>query len=307
MDFSVIISGYKEGALETLKACDLCEVESGRVEFIFADNTPDGRHQSGFQNWLDSRLDGLPKVTYLHVPKPGKTVAQNAAISEAVGRWIIFLDDDVVPDRLLFQAYRDAIKAFDVEAVQGRIDLHFTATETMPPWFCERFRTDLAEIAFAEPIYPYTYGLTGANMCIKRDAFSRYGLFDERFGPGKSGTLEDLEFSKRLQRNDRKELYWPKAVVTHQIPPERMTIKAFCRIYYDFGFSSYLLDEHAKDSDKRSYLRQALWSFRQIMKHTLLAIYNRILGRRSAFAIHRCMMSRNHGFMRHILQAKGSR
>src|SRR5437764_12234895 len=63
--------------------------------------------------------------------------------------------------------------------------------------------------------------LTGANMAIRREVFSRIGVFNEELGPGRSGISEDVEFAQRLVRNGGRMGYEHGAAVAHRVERRR--------------------------------------------------------------------------------------
>jgi GT2 family glycosyltransferase len=64
-------------------------------------------------------------------------------------------------------------------------------------------------------------GFTGTNISLKREVFEKAGLFDTRLGPGASGFSEDTEYSRRVRENGFKIGYAPKAIIYHELNPER--------------------------------------------------------------------------------------
>jgi hypothetical protein len=188
------------------------------------------------------------------------------------------LDDDVLPEPDLVLRYDEAFQAHDCAAVQGRVELMFVDGATPPAWLNDRFRLDLAEMDFGEPIIPFTMGLTGASMAFRADVFETYGPFDERFGPARTGTLEDQEFSERIRAAGEVQLFWPEASVRHMIPPERLTVKSFAGIYFDVGFSDYLLSHHLV---KGGNTKLALYSLRKAIGKSLASLACVLVGRRA--------------------------
>lgn len=234
--YSVIVSAYKNTASDTIAACaDLSPPGDRQFEIIVADNSPDARFLEDAEKL---RRQCCAAIRHVHLSRPGKTAVQNRAIAKAEGEVIIFLDDDVLPDTTLIMEYE---RAFDrhsaAGAVQGRIELLFEDGAKVPLWVDDRFRLDLAEMNFEREIFPFEMALTGANMAVRRTMFERYGLFDERLGPGRSGTLEDEEFSRRIRAGGEKQLFWPSARVLHRIPPQRLTVSSFARLYRGIGAS----------------------------------------------------------------------
>lgn len=303
--FTIIISGFKSTAPTTLDAClNLALVYDGGVEVIFVDNTREGMHRAIVEGLVRAKGLNPRLIRYIPVPLPGKAMAQNEALRSSCGKFIVCLDDDVLPDASLLVEYERAFDAYPCAAVQGRVALYFEGVYEIPSWLDSRLRLDLAEMDFGKIIYPFEMGLTGANMAFRREVFERYGLFDERFGPGRTGTLEDQEFSERIRAAGETQLFWPGASVRHRIPPERLRVKSFAKIHYDVGFSDYLLSRHLI---KGGPLKFALYTVRQFITHCRKAIFAGATGRYADAIYQYCELYRSYGYYRQYLQSRGSK
>ncbi len=279
IEFSIVISGFKETSKDTLTAClDLLPGETGETEIFFVDNTTDSRHRQMVVDIGHSRSGTRARVHYIPVPVPGKAAAQNAALSRCCGQFVLCLDDDVLPCRDLLREYEKAFTSYPCAAVQGRVELFFEGVVKPPLWLDSRLRLDLAEMDFGKVIHPFEMGLTGANMAFRREVFRKYGFFDERFGPGRTGTLEDQEFSERIQSAGEIQLFWPEAAVQHRIPASRLKAKSFALIHYDVGYSDYLLSRHLV---KGGFLKFGIYTIRQMGRHFGRLIFALIRGQKA--------------------------
>lgn len=303
--YSIIIAGYKDTARKTLAAALAQDIAPGvDLEVLMLDNTTDSRHEAMAKALFETQPSRAIRKLYLPHRIPGKAEAQNAGIRAAQGTHYIFLDDDVLPEPNLVLQYDEAFRTHQCSAVQGRVELMFVDGAIPPAWINARFRLDLAEMDFGEAICPFEMGLTGANMAFRADVFKKYGLFDERFGPARSGTLEDQEFSERLRAGGDVQAFWPGASVRHMIPPERLTVKAFAGIYYDVGFSDYFLSKHLV---RGGSLRLAIYSVRKAAVHALFGMLAFVTGRRSDAILRYCEMQRLYAFWKQAsLQRKDS-
>lgn len=267
--YSIVISGYKASAITTLRRCfDVLQSAEVRREIVFLDNTRDGCHKPEVES-IFSRQSADAKLLYVPCKIRGKVAAQNTGIPRACGEVLVFLDDDVLPEPGLLLEYDKAFQKHRPAAVQGRVVLQFEENKA-PTWLNERFRLDLAEMDFGRIIVPFEMGLTGANMAIHRSMFDKYGLFDERLGPGRSGTLEDQEYSERIRRHGELQIFWPGASVWHVIPPSRLRVCSFARIYYDVGYSDFFLSRHLIQG---GLLRFSGYMFRQAFKSAALSLW----------------------------------
>jgi GT2 family glycosyltransferase len=69
--------------------------------------------------------------------------------------------------------------------------------------------------------------LNAANMALRRELLDVTGLFDERIGPGASGTSMDVEFGERVLKAGRRIGYEPRSVVFHDVDWSRLTAEYF--------------------------------------------------------------------------------
>jgi GT2 family glycosyltransferase len=198
-------------------------------------------------------------VRVVREPLPGKCRAQNAAIREARGSILAFLDDDVKVTPQWLRAVHDFFKKGAFEVMQGAI--------LMPPEIrndqeflraYHRYRTI--------PFVQYNPGrreittLTGANMGMRRELFSRVGLFDERLGPGRSGISEDVEFAQRIIRLGGRIGYEPKAAVYHEVDWSRLT-EAFFRLRHEQQGRSRLIYKRNSPFSIIANLMRSIWGF----------------------------------------------
>jgi hypothetical protein len=143
----------------------------------------------------------FPAVRLVSEPRPGLSAARNAAVREASGDVIAFVDDDVVVNPRWLAPLRRAFAEPDVMAVTGLVlpaELETEAQvafETVHGGFaqgCEAARYDRAFLrATAGDGMPVWKIGAGANMAIRRSAFALVGDFDERLGAGAAGCSED--------------------------------------------------------------------------------------------------------------------
>ena len=132
-------------------------------------------------------------------PGRGPASNRNAGAQVARGEWIVFTDDDTLPDAGWLAAIVNAIDGVDVvegrttcrEGLQSPLE-HAPVNETGGSWW-------------------------SCNLAVKRDAFTRIGGFDERF---RVAHMEDADFRERARRQGLIARFAPDAVVDH--PPRRL-------------------------------------------------------------------------------------
>jgi GT2 family glycosyltransferase len=69
------------------------------------------------------------------------------------------------------------------------------------------------------------------------------GPFDERLGPGASGTSEDVDFARRLRQEGFRIGYMREAIVYHSVDLRRLTEDYFSAHHKRQGHSRILMDD----------------------------------------------------------------
>lgn len=170
VDVSVIVP--VRNAAATLPAClQGLASQSGvteRVEWIFVDN--DSSDHSSEVLRADTR------VKLLVEKRSGAYVARNTGAAAAEGRVLAFLDPDCVPDRLWLRSMLDALAPSGVRLVLGlrRPTPNVGLNQLLGDYDATRDRWMLT---CGEP--SKCYGYTN-NMAVLREAWNRYGPFDDR-------------------------------------------------------------------------------------------------------------------------------
>jgi GT2 family glycosyltransferase len=167
----------------------------------------------------------MPDVRYVHEGRPGLAIARNTGVRETSGAIVAFTDDDVVIDPHWLSRLVPPFAAADVMAVTGLVlpgELENEAQRMAEArlWsFNREFRPRVFDARYFARLrargVPVWHIGAGANMALRRDAFTRVGLFDERLGAGAAGCSEDSELWYRLLAEGWRCVYEPAAVVFH--------------------------------------------------------------------------------------------
>jgi len=194
------------------------------------------------------------RFRYVREPAPGKCKAQNRAVAQAKGAILAFFDDDVeiTPQWLDIAAEFFQREPFDI--MQGPIwvpselqhDEQFLRAQ-------QRFRT----INFVQysPELREINTLTGANIAVRREVFSKVGGFNEELGPGRSGISEDVEFAKRVIRAGGRIGYEQRAGVYHGVDWSRLTEEFFRERHEQQGRSRLIYKKQSLLSIVPNFLR----------------------------------------------------
>jgi len=162
---------------------------------------------------------------WIHVrePIPGKSRALNRLVPLANANLFAFLDDDVEVAPQWLQITWQFFRNYSYDVMQGSI--------LVPPpmqndqrflELLDRYRTICY---YSKPGLEVRQivSLNAANMALRKELLGVTGLFDERIGPGASGTSMDVEFGERVLRAGRRIGYEPRSVVYHDVDWSRLT------------------------------------------------------------------------------------
>ena len=195
---------------------------------------------------VEMRKTSFPtELILLNVSSPGKSAVLNQAIRRSTGEVLAFLDDDVVVDSSWLEEIENFFQSNRAHCVgQGRIRTGLgDAPDPEIRRLLQRYRT-IPELEFPNDIGDL-HSLNGANIAIRRTVFDRVGYFDERLGPGASGTSEDVELAQRIRKADMKIAYMNRAIVYHRVDRERLTEKYFKQTHWRQGASRFLMKKRS--------------------------------------------------------------
>jgi glycosyltransferase involved in cell wall biosynthesis len=195
-------------------------LEALRPQIIIGDNN------STDDTWklLNETSESFPvPVSILKVITPGKSAVLNRSLVIATGEIVAFLDDDV----LVADTWLEAVAGFfeknpNYDVAQGAVLI--PAEESQDPairQLLRRYRT-IPHLELNRSVREVRL-LNGSNFAARRAIFARIGSFDERLGPGASGTSEDVELAQRILKAGMKIAGMSEAVVYHRVDRSRLT------------------------------------------------------------------------------------
>jgi len=142
-------------------------------------------------------LEQFPHVAYVEGPRKGPASNRNNGAAKAKGEWLLFIDDDCIPDRNLVKAYYSAImEKPSIKVFEGSIQTD---------------RIKMSPIEHA-PVNTRGGNLWSCNFLIQRELFLSMGGFDENF---RYPHLEDVDFRERLKQADVAVQFVSDAFVVH--------------------------------------------------------------------------------------------
>jgi GT2 family glycosyltransferase len=184
-------------------------------EIVVVDQTPDPD-----DSVIKFMVENREKIKYIHIDKPGLPNARNVGIGEARGDIIVFVDDDVIPEKGFITAHASSY-IDKIGGVAGRV---------LPPGNelgdCEDNPKKIAKIRFLGlMIFDNFDSLTrttahharGCNMSFKREALIETGGFDVGFGG--SAHMEETDISLRVRKLGYEMVFSPKASLVHLLEP----------------------------------------------------------------------------------------
>ncbi|HLX38184.1 MAG TPA: glycosyltransferase [Candidatus Binataceae bacterium] len=186
-------------------------------------------------------------IRYVFESRQGSSFARNRAVDEAVGDFIVFIDDDATADREWLRAILSALETRGLDAACGVVLPRWSTPP--PPWLGSRLWVKLAvhdraaiETATASQIETLD-NYFSANVGFRRDAFERFGRFREDIGVVGNNPMsgEDTELFARILAHGGKMGFVRDAIVHHLIGPERMTAEYLRRKSFAFGLGSAIV------------------------------------------------------------------
>ena len=175
------------------------------------------------------------RVKIVHEPQMGLSFARNRALREAKGDWVVFLDDDAIPEPGWLAAYRRFLSTPPNTRVVAVGSTVIPRYKTPPPaWMRTRAKLDLGPQLICLP--PSSH-LSECNCAYRRDMALRIGGFDTTLGHrgNSTGYREGAELNDRL-RAAGGEIWWlPGAPVQHLVHAGRLNLKWFLQKAFNEG------------------------------------------------------------------------
>jgi len=140
--------------------------------------------------------EGFPWAQWVSGPKRGPAANRNHGAEKAAGDWLVFVDDDCIPEPTLLAAYARAAAAGNSAVLEGM---------TLPEG--NRGAADMEC-----PINTFGGHLWACNFAIKRRLFIDLGGFDENFP---APAMEDTDMQTRLSKAGHKTVFVAEASVKH--------------------------------------------------------------------------------------------
>lgn len=205
--------GRERVLIETLEAVK--RLDDPAEEVVVVDQTV--RHLPETQERL-AQLSAEGAIRWIRTSPPSIPRAMNIGLREARSDIVLFLDDDIDPDRGLISAHRRCYAEGQVAAMVGMV-LQPGETPRRPTPEALRgvgLKRDLA-FDFCGTERTPVASVIALNFSVRREAALAVGGFDERF-TGAAYRFE-TEFCRRLRRFGGEVVYEPSGLVRHLRAP----------------------------------------------------------------------------------------
>lgn len=170
-----------------------------------------------------------PRLTYVHEPKLGLSVARNAGAQAAKGQILAYLDDDAeATDRWLRSLYQIYEQNPKVAIAGGKVTLLWPQDVATPPhWLSNALAGNLGAYDLGDQItYITNPNLTprGLNYSIRKTFLEQIGGFDTNLGRVGQNLLsnEELHMTQLALKQGYQVVYTPEALVAHNVAPARL-------------------------------------------------------------------------------------
>lgn len=194
-------------------------------------------------------LQSYPWAKWVEGPKKGPAANRNNGVKYSKGEWLVFMDDDCLPDKNILSVYHDAIlKNSNIEVFEGCIK-------------ADREQQSLIE---ESPVNESGGYLWSCNFMIRKKLFlEKLNGFDEKFP---FASMEDVDLHYRLQKLKVPCLFIKDAEVIH---PWRLQKKLISITLKRYKSTLYFLNKHPerrKDINSLYYLKAF---YRSLFKQTI--------------------------------------
>lgn len=206
-----IASIGRSSLLSTIEGVRACAIPAGfSVEMIIADDS-----QVKAVEILLVSLENRTGLNLVISAAKNISIARNMCMAHAAGEYIVFIDDDEVPDSQWLVNLVEIAEISGADAVQGNVLGVYP--KSSPDWVSKVRPFDKA---FGKTGEHLKLGST-CNLLFRRRALTARSLqFNTRYG--KSGG-EDTDFCYRLTSSGGVIVCSPTALVYEDVPPERLS------------------------------------------------------------------------------------
>jgi len=233
-----------------LSHLELQTYPSAKFEVIVV-TLPSAENTEPVQN--RSSIGGPVRMRYIHAQSESAAAARNLAVMQAQGRWLLFLDENLLAGSHLIENHIEMQRVNgDACAVVGRIDYHPQLEARTLPKACM-----LTDGVF-QPGQPLSFlDWRAHNLSLPRDKVLETGGFSEALP---FGGLEDIELAYRLETGLGMRGYFCDRAQAFRWKPE--PISQGERRYYAEGFWLHHLVKTTEEESLRERYKAVISAWR---------------------------------------------
>ena len=232
---------YLGGAINSLLA-----QEGVSYEVLIVDNGSTDKTKEVVEPFLSNS-----QVRYVYEPVLGLSVARNRGATETTAPILAYLDDDAIASPHWLKVLVDAYEQNEKLAIAGgKVTLIWPDNITPPAWISEGLAGGLGTYDLGQETVLITNPqLTprGLNYSLRRSFLEKIGGFDANLGRVGKKLLsnEELFMTELALTQGWQVAYLPKALVAHNVAPERLQRSWFLRRSWWQGVSECYREEIA--------------------------------------------------------------
>jgi succinoglycan biosynthesis protein ExoM len=241
---SISIATYKRSELlKKLMESLILQKTNNEISFevVVVDNDPQGSAEEVVRNYKNSRvLD----VKYFIQPVKNISLTRNVGVENAVGEYLLFIDDDEIASPDWIQSMVDTICKYNADAVFGRVLSYFE--EGTPDWI----KNNPLFNRQAPPTGTEASFTRSGNCIVKASLLKNIpGPFDPQYGTTGG---EDTHLFERLRKQGAKFINCYEGYTSEYVPPQRATFNYLLKRSFVKG-NNYTRRELVLSGEKKSY------------------------------------------------------
>ncbi len=236
-DFQVAICTFNRAdhldrCLEGLFACS----GSHLLEVLVIDNGSTDKTPH-----VVSTYNAKLSISYVFEPEVGLSCARNRALKHAQKKYIVYLDDDAIPDQCWLSAIDAGILKYNPDLFGGPYYPLYLSTKR--PWYLDDFGS--AHYDLKEGDIDPTVCFSGGNMGWRVSLLKRLGGFDTRLGM--MGGIVRLGEETMLQIKLRdspslRRVFFSQMSMSHYVSCNKMTLTYIANRSFCYGRELHLIN-----------------------------------------------------------------
>jgi GT2 family glycosyltransferase len=230
-DISVVMACYTEERISSIEAA-LNSLRSQTLQphsvIVAVDNN------EALADDLRSRFDWITVVS--HRGEPGASATRNRGVEIVETTYTAFLDDDEAADPNWLYELTQPFSGPEVIGTGGKYEANWIGGK--PSWFPDEFGWAVGAAYVGLPTTTSEIrNVWSGNMAVRTRPFRDAGGFDSGFGKrGSISRPEDTDLCIRLSSTTGgRWMYVPSAVIYHDVPPTRTSLRFFISRCYSEG------------------------------------------------------------------------